>query len=602
MNQSPTKRQKELLGIIYKHIEQSGYPPTLEDMRGKLNVSSNQAVLDLLKSLETKKLIKRDEGEARGLQILPQGYDTIGKDALVRVVGKAAAGLAIEAIAQNEWMTLSNGYKKYDNVFVVQVGGNSMIEANIYDGDAVLIKEQREYKSGDIVLARIGDDVTLKTFIAKDGKSYLKPENPTCQIIAITEDTYFLGKMIANLGKAPRRVNDEPIIEKRSDNANSNNYATTLDGKDLAFANVREYERTKHVHRLHPYLGKFIPQLVEVFLKKYFKKGDVILDPFMGSGTTLVEANVLGMHAVGVEISNFNCSIADIKTKEYDIPTVEREVKSILAETREFSKTLGNNPIKKVFTTDSKYLNIWLSDRALQEILFYRNEIKKYKNQDLLRIILSRATRSARLITHYDLARPSKPVREPYYCIKHRRMCQPIDEALKFIDRYSIDTVRRIREFEHLRTNAHIKIIQDDSREVDFSKIPGYKGGKFDGIFTSPPYVGLIDYHDQHRYAYELFGFDDNGFKEIGPASKGKSRLAKGEYKKGITDVFKNINRYLKKGAKIFVVVNDRDNLYPDIAKECGYKIEKVFHRPVLMRTERDSTKFSESIYYFIKE
>lgn len=196
-----TKRQKELLRIIYKHIEINGYPPTLEDMRDKLKVSSNQAVLDFLKSLETKKLIKRDEGEARGIQILPQGYDTIGKDTLVRVVGVTAAGPAIEAIAQNEWLPLPSGYKKYDNVFVVQVSGNSMIEANIYDGDAVLIKEQREYKSGDIVLARIGDDVTLKTFIAKDRKTYLKPENPACRIIAITEDTYFLGKMIANLGK-----------------------------------------------------------------------------------------------------------------------------------------------------------------------------------------------------------------------------------------------------------------------------------------------------------------------------------------------------------------------------------------------------------------
>ena len=63
---------------------------------------------------------------------------------------------------------------------------------------------------------------------------------------------------------------------------------TSLNGVDLSFANVREYERTKHVHRLHPYLGKFIPQLVEVFLKHYFKKGDSILDPFMGSGTTLI--------------------------------------------------------------------------------------------------------------------------------------------------------------------------------------------------------------------------------------------------------------------------------------------------------------------------
>lgn len=201
MNKAPTKRQKELLGIIYKYIQTTGYPPTLEDMRLKLDVSSNQAVIDHLKLLEAKKLIRRNEGEARGIQILPQGYDTIGKDTLVRVVGKTAAGPAIEAIAQNEWRALPNGYKQYDNVFVVQVSGNSMIEANIYDGDAVLIKAQREYKSGDIVLARIGDDVTIKRFIAKDGKTYLKPENPTCRNIAITEDTYFLGKMIANLGK-----------------------------------------------------------------------------------------------------------------------------------------------------------------------------------------------------------------------------------------------------------------------------------------------------------------------------------------------------------------------------------------------------------------
>lgn len=383
-----------------------------------------------------------------------------------------------------------------------------------------------------------------------------------------------------------------------------------LNDVDLSFANVREYERTKHVHRLHPYLGKFIPQLVEVFLHQYFKKGDSILDPFMGSGTTLIEANILGMHSAGVEISHFNCLIADIKTKKYEIPLVEREVKDILFKNEEYSNWLTQGQKQTVFLqnsfkkykTKSEYLNKWLSDKALQEILFYRDKIKNYKNQDILKIILSRATRSARLIPHYDLARPSKPIREKYYCIKHRRTCEPINEAMKFINRYSWDTIKRIKEFDKLRTDAHIKIIQGDSREIDFSKIKGYKGGKFDGIFTSPPYVGLIDYHDQHRYAYELFGFGDNGFKEIGPASKGRSREAKEEYKNDIIAVFKNMSRFLKPKAKIFVVVNDKDNLYPEVASACGYSIEKIFHRPVLMRTERDNTRFSESIYYFTKQ
>src|SRR3989344_4062567 len=387
-------------------------------------------------------------------------------------------------------------------------------------------------------------------------------------------------------------------------------HKTSLNGVDLSFNGVREYERTKHVHRLHPYLGKFIPQLVEVFLKEYFKKGDSILDPFMGSGTTLIEANILGMHSAGVEISHFNCLIADIKTRKYAIPLAEEEIKDILFKTNKYSDWLTQGQKRslvlkdsfKKYKTDSEYLNKWLSDKALQEILFYKNRIKNYENRDILKIILSRATRSARLIPHYDLARPLKPIREKYYCIKHRRDCEPINEAMKFINRYSWDTIERIKEFEKIKTNAHIKIIQGDSREVDFTKVEGYKGGKFDGIFTSPPYVGLIDYHDQHRYAYELFGFDDNGFKEIGPASKGRSREAKEEYKNNIIAVFQNMNRFLKPKAKVFVVVNDRGNLYPEVASTCGYSIEKIFHRPVLKRTERDNTHFSEGVYYFIKQ
>ncbi len=77
---------------------------------------------------------------------------------------------------------------------------------------------------------------------------------------------------------------DLDFIEKKSDTQRN----IEILGNDLTFMGVREFQRTKHVHRLHPYLGKFIPQLVEVFLRKYFKKGDTVLDPFSGSGTTLI--------------------------------------------------------------------------------------------------------------------------------------------------------------------------------------------------------------------------------------------------------------------------------------------------------------------------
>ena len=94
----------------------------------------------------------------------------------------------------------------------------------------------------------------------------------------------------------------------------------TLD-LDLSWseAELPERERTKHVHRLHPYHGKFIPQLVEVLLDRYFAPGDHVLDPFAGSGTTLVQALESGLDATGVDIAAFNCLLMRVKTAPYDL-------------------------------------------------------------------------------------------------------------------------------------------------------------------------------------------------------------------------------------------------------------------------------------------
>ncbi len=98
---------------------------------------------------------------------------------------------------------------------------------------------------------------------------------------------------------------------------------------DLSFVDVPEWQRTKHVHRLHPYLGKFIPQLVEVFLNKYFRLGQMILDPFLGSGTTLIGANLLGLDSVGIELSEFSHLITKVKTQKYDLILLEKEILDI---------------------------------------------------------------------------------------------------------------------------------------------------------------------------------------------------------------------------------------------------------------------------------
>ena len=88
------------------------------------------------------------------------------------------------------------------------------------------------------------------------------------------------------------------------------------------------------MHGLHPYLGKYVPQLVEIFLARYFRPGQRVYDPFVGSGTTLVEANVFGADAVGCDISSFNCLLSRVKTMPYALGALELGLRAALAEAR----------------------------------------------------------------------------------------------------------------------------------------------------------------------------------------------------------------------------------------------------------------------------
>ena len=439
----------------------------------------------------------------------------------------------------------------------------------------------------------------------------------------------------------------------------------------LAFTQYREKERTKHVHRLHPYKGKFIPQLVEYFLDEHrdelkteawFKPGDIVLDPFCGSGTTLVQAAELGIHAVGVDISEFNTLISNTKISCPDLNRLHSAARNLIGKLRSFNSDsahldfdlavtealseynkmsdmrYGKPQIKEYAAAcldefmqvwqayvarfgiqlrqeeDGSFLARWFSAPIRNEIEFLRSQIMLEADsaiRNVLFLALTRTLRSCRATTHADLATLKDPVFEPYYCRKHSKICKPILTATKWWERYVLDGVSRIAEFRLLRTPTHQICITGDARRANLEPTLGQCDNGFvnivnrqgiRGIFSSPPYVGLIDYHEQHAYAYELLGLPRRDKSEIGPKTGGQSRAAREDYVEDISAVLCNCKRYLVPDYDVFLVANDKWNLYPIIAKHSGMQIVKRYERPVLFRTEKNRNQPYHETIFHLKE
>lgn len=198
-----------MLSVLYEYIRSTGFPPTFEEMRERLGVKSNQSVADLLHKLEDRKIIKKNQSGARSIAILPLGYQILQKDPLIPFLGVSHAGVPISAIEmEGEWQQLPGGLAKLTGeVFILRVSGDSMINAGIDHGDSVLVKSQKEFVSGDIVLADVDGESTIKRFISDDKPPYLylKPENPKYDLILFTNRVELKGKVMYVFNKGQLR-------------------------------------------------------------------------------------------------------------------------------------------------------------------------------------------------------------------------------------------------------------------------------------------------------------------------------------------------------------------------------------------------------------
>ena len=189
-------REKRVLDYIKRSISENGYAPSVRDISGALGYKSPSTVHLYLHRLEKLGYIRIEEGKSRAITLVSSVQERANS---VPILGKVTAGIPILASENFDgYLDFSPNKTKYstDDLFALRVSGTSMIMAGICDGDYVVVERNDYAENGDIVVAVIEDEATVKTFFKESGRFRLRPENPEFQSIVVDELT-LLGKVIA---------------------------------------------------------------------------------------------------------------------------------------------------------------------------------------------------------------------------------------------------------------------------------------------------------------------------------------------------------------------------------------------------------------------
>ncbi len=195
-----SKRQEDILSFIKEEVKKKGYPPSVREIGEAVGLASSSTVHGHLARLESKGFIRRDPTKPRAIEILdPDGLDSMKPGVLhVPLVGKVTAGLPITAIENiEEYFPLPESFgTAEDKLFMLEIVGNSMIEAGILNGDHVVVKQQATANNGEIVVAMTEEDeATVKRFFKEQGYFRLQPENTSMDPI-IVDNVSILGKVV----------------------------------------------------------------------------------------------------------------------------------------------------------------------------------------------------------------------------------------------------------------------------------------------------------------------------------------------------------------------------------------------------------------------
>lgn len=194
-----TKKQSEILEYIKNEILNRGFPPAVREICDAVHLKSTSSVHSHLESLEKNGYIRRDPTKPRAIEILDGNFNIVRREVInVPIMGKVAAGSPILAVENVDgYFPIPSEYMpKGKTTFMLEVKGESMINAGIFNGDKVLVQQQTTAENGEMIVALVEDSATVKTYYKEDGYYRLQPENDTMDPIIINGELKILGKVI----------------------------------------------------------------------------------------------------------------------------------------------------------------------------------------------------------------------------------------------------------------------------------------------------------------------------------------------------------------------------------------------------------------------
>ena len=361
--------------------------------------------------------------------------------------------------------------------------------------------------------------------------------------------------------------------------------------------NNQEKKSTYYTHGFHPYPAKFTPQVVNKFFNLFCKPGFTILDPFCGSGTTLVEGVLNNMNSVGIDLNPIAYIISRAKSNKYsqeDIYIIKDFISDIQLKLTNGLFGQVDNYKKEVIVPDFPNRNHWFQDNVSYELAILKKHVDDMENDKVKDLLYCAFSKIIVNVSNQDS--------EVRYTAKKKNHKEGIVFS-KFIASIA-NYLFAINSSEH-SIIGNAKVYNGDSYEI----LKTFSANEFDFIITSPPYINTFDYYLYHKQRMFWLGFDHRPVRqrEIGNHHRIDTKgfeSAKSEYIDSMTKIINELSRVSKPSSYFVIVIGDgivegttidMSKVIDEICENCNYSIEKVESVNLSETTRSFNKKFSNA-------